>query len=75
MHAVSTVQLTVLKTRGETWIRIKGYNFKWGKRVEPDPRDPEKIFVITFGGGVWYGPAKGDVSAHEDIIIPVFQRK
>jgi len=61
--------------RGESWIRIKGYNFKWGKRVEPDPRDPEKIFVITFGGGVWYGPAKGDESAPEDIITPVFQRK
>ena len=61
--------------RGESWIRIQGYNFKWGKRVEPDPRDPEKIFVITFGGGVWYGPAKGDESALEDIITPVFQRR
>lgn len=53
--------------RGNSWQRIKGYNFKWGKRVEPDPRDPEKIFIITFGGGVWYGPAKGDVYAPEDI--------
>jgi photosystem II stability/assembly factor-like uncharacterized protein len=56
--------------RGETWTRIKGYNFKWGKRVDPDPRDPEKIFIITFGGGVWYGPAKGDAQALEDIITP-----
>lgn len=54
--------------RGETWIPIKGYNFKWGQRVDPDPRDPNKIFVITFGGGVWYGPAKGDVNAVEDIV-------
>ena len=54
--------------RGETWIRIKGYNFKWGQRVEPDPGDPEKIFILTFGGGVWYGPAKGDEEAAEDII-------
>jgi len=54
----------------KTWIRIKGYNFKWGQRVEPDPRDPEKIFVITFGGGVWHGPAKGDSKAVEDIIPP-----
>ena len=53
------------------WIRIKGYNFKWGQRVEPDPRDPEKIFVITFGGGVWHGPAKGDDQAVEDIITPL----
>ena len=52
---------------GRTWQRITGYNFKWGKRVEPDPRDPEKIFVITFGGGVWHGPARGDKKAVEDI--------
>lgn len=57
--------------RGETWNRIKGYNFKWGKRVEPDPRDPGKIFIITFGGGVWYGPAKGDENAVEDITSPI----
>jgi photosystem II stability/assembly factor-like uncharacterized protein len=57
--------------QGETWIRLKGYNFKWGKRVDPDPRDPEKIFIITFGGGVWYGPAKGDINAVEDIAEPI----
>ncbi len=55
---------------GETWGRIRGYNFKWGKRVDPDPRDPERIFVTTFGGGVWYGPANGDETAVEDIINP-----
>lgn len=60
--------------RGETWSRIKGYNFKWGKRVVPDPRDPSKIFVVTFGGGVWYGPANGDSTAIEDIVSPVFSR-
>jgi photosystem II stability/assembly factor-like uncharacterized protein len=54
---------------GNVWNRIKGYNFKWGQRVEPDPRDPEKIFIITFGGGIWYGPAKGDEQAVEDIIM------
>ena len=57
--------------QGETWIRLKGYNFKWGKRVDPDPRDPEKIFIITFGGGVWYGSAKGDKNAAEDITDPI----
>lgn len=51
-----------------TWQRIKGYNFKWGKRVVPDPRNEDKIFIITFGGGVWYGPAKGDEHAAEDIV-------
>jgi photosystem II stability/assembly factor-like uncharacterized protein len=54
--------------KGETWKRIKGYNFKWGQRVDPDPRDPNKIFVITYGGGVWYGPAKGDDNAAEEIM-------
>ena len=26
--------------RGETWTRIRGFNFKWGQRVIPDPRRP-----------------------------------
>jgi photosystem II stability/assembly factor-like uncharacterized protein len=56
---------------GDTWQRIRGYNFKWGKRVEPDPADPEKVFIITFGGGVWHGPAKGDQKAPEDVITPI----
>jgi len=58
------------KDNGITWKRIKGFNFKWGKRVEPDPRNPDMIFIITFGGGVWYGPAKGDGQAVEDITDP-----
>ena len=53
---------------GNSWVRIKGYNFKWGKRVDPDPRDPQKIFIVTFGGGIWHGPAKGDETAPEDIV-------
>ena len=57
-----------------TWTRIRGYNFKWGKRVEPDPRDPGMIFVITFGGGVWYGPANGDPQATEDVLT-YFERR
>ena len=57
--------------RGESWERIKGYNFKWGKRVQPDPNDPDKVYIITFGGGVWHGPSKGDEEALEDIVTPV----
>ena len=56
--------------KGRTWSRIKGYNFKWGKRVQPDPVDPDKVYIITFGGGVWHGPARGDNDALEDIITP-----
>ena len=52
----------------KTWNRIRGFNFKWGHRVIPDPRNPEMIFITTFGGGVWYGPAKGDPEATEDVL-------
>jgi photosystem II stability/assembly factor-like uncharacterized protein len=58
------------KDRGETWKRLRGYNFKWGHRVIPDPKDPNMIYITTFGGSVWHGPAKGDPSAIEDIVTP-----
>ena len=54
--------------RGETWTRIRGFNFKWGQRVVPDPRDPAMIYVTTFGGSVWHGPAAGDPSSTEDVV-------
>jgi hypothetical protein len=56
--------------RGETWKRIRGFNFKWGHRVIPDPRDPNSIYITTFGGSVWHGPATGDPEAVEDIVTP-----
>src|SRR5262249_19320060 len=34
--------------RGRTWKRLKGYNFKWGHRVVPDPLDANSIYVTTF---------------------------
>jgi photosystem II stability/assembly factor-like uncharacterized protein len=57
--------------RGDSWNRIRGYNFKWGKRVDPDPNNPDLIYIVTFGGGVWHGPAKGDPDAKEDIVTQV----
>jgi hypothetical protein len=57
--------------RGQTWTRIKGYNFKWGHRVIPDPFNASKIYVTTYGGSVWYGPAAGDPKAIDDILTPV----
>ena len=57
-----------------TWTRSRGYNFKWGHRVVPDPRDPEMVFVTTFGGGVWYGPAKGDPEATDDLLTVIERR-
>jgi photosystem II stability/assembly factor-like uncharacterized protein len=54
--------------RGETWTRIRGFNFKWGQRVIASPRDASKIYVTTFGGSVWHGPAAGDLNATEDVV-------
>jgi photosystem II stability/assembly factor-like uncharacterized protein len=59
--------------RGETWRRLRGYNFKWGHRVIPDPEDARSIYVTTFGGSVWHGPADGDPSAREDIVTPALR--
>ncbi|MBN8851548.1 MAG: hypothetical protein BGO55_04535 [Sphingobacteriales bacterium 50-39] len=58
----------------KSWVRIRGYNFKWGRKVTPDPADVEKVYIMTFGGGVWHGPAKGDANAPEDIITPLYNR-
>lgn len=56
--------------RGQTWGRVPGFNFKAGHRAVVDPLDPAMIYVTTFGGGVWYGPAQGDPAAWEDIETP-----
>jgi len=56
---------------GATWVRVKGYNFKWGHRVVLDPLDEKSIYITTFGGSVWHGPAMGDPAAKEDILTPL----
>ena len=60
--------------RGETWQRIRGYNFKWGHRVIPDPLDAKQIYIATYGGSVWHGPAEGEKNAVEDLIAPELLR-
>ena len=57
--------------RGITWKRIKGFNFKWGHRVIPDPSDAAKVYITTFGGSVWHGPAEGDPNSQEDVVTAV----
>ena len=32
-------------------------DFKWGHRVIHDPNDARMIYITTFGGSVWHGPA------------------
>jgi photosystem II stability/assembly factor-like uncharacterized protein len=46
--------------RGEHWHRLRGYDFKWGHRVIPDPASPDRVYITTFGGSVWHGPATID---------------
>lgn len=56
---------------GATWSRIRGYNFKWGHRVVLDPVDPAMIYITTYGGSVWHGPARPAPHVPEDIPNPV----
>jgi photosystem II stability/assembly factor-like uncharacterized protein len=58
--------------RGEHWTRIPGFNFKWGHRVIPDPEDPKKVYITTFGGGVWHGFVDGP-DRPVDIVTPELQ--
>jgi photosystem II stability/assembly factor-like uncharacterized protein len=51
--------------RGAHWARIKGYDFKWGHRIFLDPNDTTQIYVTTYGGGVWHGPAAGAANPPE----------
>jgi photosystem II stability/assembly factor-like uncharacterized protein len=57
--------------RGKAWKRVPGFNFKWINRVIPDPQHDDMIYITTFGGGVWHGPAVGDPSAIDEIATPV----
>jgi len=58
--------------RGEHWKRIPGFNFKWGHRVIPDPEDLQKVYITTFGGGVWHGSVNGE-DRPVDIVTPELQ--
>jgi photosystem II stability/assembly factor-like uncharacterized protein len=62
----------VSKDHGEHWMRIPGYNFKWGQRVMPDLEEPGMIYISTFGGGVWHGASSGD-KRRPDIVTPELQ--
>jgi len=36
-----------------------------------DPANASMIYIATYGGSVWHGPAAGDPAATEDILTPV----
>ncbi len=52
---------------GVSWKRIEGYRFKWGQRAVPDIHHPGMLYLTTYGGSVFYGPADGVAHAFEDI--------
>ena len=53
----ATHGLFVTQDAGRTWREMRGVPFTACQRVAFDPQDPNTIWVTTFGGGVWRGPA------------------
>ena len=49
--------LWLSKDDGTTWTSIDGLPFANAQRVAFDPTDPSIVYVTTFGGSVWRGPA------------------
>ena len=43
---------------GENWRPFKSFPFSNTQRVQFDPDDPDNIYVTTFGGSVFKGPAE-----------------
>ena len=43
---------------GVTWRSLDTFPFSNAQRVEFDPKDPDMIYVTTFGGSVWRGKAQ-----------------
>ena len=49
--------LWLSRDAGRTWRAIEAMPFRNAQRVSFDPRDASIIYVSTFGGSVWRGPA------------------
>jgi photosystem II stability/assembly factor-like uncharacterized protein len=49
--------LWLSKDRGKSWKALEGLPFRGAQRVSFDPKDDSVIYVCTFGGSVWRGPA------------------
>ena len=55
------------ENRGESWSRLGGFNFKWGHRPVPDIHRPGWLYITSFGGSVFHGPAAGIPDTFEEI--------
>ena len=40
---------------GDSWKAIQGYDFQWGHRVIVDENDPARVYITTYGSGIWHG--------------------
>ncbi len=49
--------LWLSKDNGQTWQALNGLPFSNIQRVTFDPSDDNLIYVTTFGGSIWRGPA------------------
>lgn len=49
--------LWLSKDHGATWVPITAFPFANTQRITFDPANPNQIYVTTFGGSVWTGPA------------------
>lgn len=49
--------LLLSRDDGATWTPMRGLPFANAMRVSFDPADEDVIYVATFGGSVWRGPA------------------
>ena len=52
--------LWLSRDNGESWQPFNRLPFSNIQRVMPDPLEPQRIIVTTFGGSVWRGPATPD---------------
>ena len=49
--------LWLSKDNGKKWAPFDGLPFSNVQRVEFDPADEDRIYLTTFGGSIWRGPA------------------
>jgi hypothetical protein len=50
--------LWLSKDNGKTWRGFKSLPFSNIQRVQFDPADEQTIYLATFGGSIWKGPAQ-----------------
>lgn len=55
--STGTHGLWMSKDAGGTWARVDAFPFRAVSGIDFDPADPSIVYVNTFGGSVWRGPA------------------